>query len=289
MTKISDLLSQGSSYSIEMFAPKSEQAELRLVQSLKEFERLRPTFVSITYGAGGSTRDRTHSLVVELNESFPSVAMAHLVCAQHSKIELTEILTKYSECGVENILALRGDDPRDQPRQDRAKSELSHAIDLVELANKISDFCVAIAAHPEGHPESPDLASDRKHLAEKLKIADFGITQFFFRASDYFAMLEDLAALGVNKPIIPGIMPITNYGSISKMAELSGASIPTEIVNRLERYRDDDKAIAKVGVEIACELSQELLDSQVPGLHFYTMNLSNATVEIFENLGLVKR
>ncbi len=285
MARISDLLSRGRCFSIEMFPPKTPEAEARLVATLADFARLHPSFVSITYGAGGSTRERTHSLVVQLNESFTAAAMAHLVCAAHSRAELTAILTRYRDAGVENILALRGDPPRES--QGRGDSgELAYAIDLVGLARSVGSFCVAVAAHPEGHPESPDLETDRRHLAGKLSVADFAITQFFFRAEDYLSMVEEVRAQGVDKPILPGIMPITNLSSVARMAEMTGTAIPGEVVSRLEAVADDPGSVAKVGVEIACELGQRLLDEGAPGLHIYSMNMSAATLAIYENLGL---
>ena len=210
--------------------------------------------------------------------------MAHLVCSGHTRDELTEILTKYRDCGVENILALRGDPP--VAGRQAHQGELDWAIDLVELAKELGEFCVAVAAHPEGHPESTSLDQDRRDLAAKLAVADFGITQFFFKASYYWDMVETLGSLGVSKPVIPGIMPITSYGSIQKMAELSGAKIPPEIISRLERCKEREQDVVELGIEIACELSQELLDQGAPGLHIFTMNLARSTREIFERLGL---
>ncbi|HUY86867.1 MAG TPA: methylenetetrahydrofolate reductase, partial [Acidimicrobiales bacterium] len=155
-----------------------------------------------------------------------------------------------------------------------------------ELAKSVAPFCVAVAAHPEGHPDSPDLISDRRHLAEKLRLADFGVTQFFFRVEDYLSMIEDLGSMGIDKPVIPGLLPITNLKSVAKMAELSGAAVPDEVVERIEKVSDDPEQVTKVGVDIACELGQKLLDAGAPGLHIYTMNLSAATIQIYENLGL---
>lgn len=285
MTRISDLLARGRCFSIEMFPPKTPEAEERLRSALNDFARLHPSFVSITYGAGGSTRERTHSLVVELNRTFTSAAMAHLVCSCHTRAQLTDILLRYREAGIENILAIRGDPPREST-PDLPETELHHAIELVELAKSVGPFCVAVGAHPEGHPDSPDPISDRRHLAEKLRVADFAITQFFFRAEDYLSMVEEVRAHGVDKPIIPGIMPITNMKNVAKMAELSGSEVPREVVDRVEAVSDRPEEVVKVGVEIACELGERLLREGAPGLHIITMNMSAATRQIYENLGL---
>jgi methylenetetrahydrofolate reductase (NADPH) len=284
VTRISELLAAGRCYSIEMFPPKTPEAEERLRRALVDFSELKPSFVSITYGAGGSTRTRTHSLVVELSRTLTPAAMAHLTCVCHSRDELREILERYRDAGVDNILALRGDLPAGVDTS--YPGDLDHALDLVRLARETGPFCVAVAAHPEGHPDSPDLPTDRLHLAEKLAEADFAITQFFFRVEDYLEMVEAVRSLGVERPIIPGIMPITNLFSVARMAELSGAAVPTEVVKRVESVAGDPASVLQVGVEIACEMGRRLLDEGAPGLHIYSMNSSTATVAIFRNLGL---
>src|SRR5581483_11681900 len=200
---ITGLLAASTTYSFEFFPPRNNEAEVQLAATLAELEPLRPSFVSITYGAGGSTRDRTHGLVVDLLRSTTMTPMAHLTCAGHRRAELADILERYRSDGVENLLALRGD-----PAAGSAPSagELRHAIELVELAREIGSFSVGVAAHPEGHPDAPDRDTDRRHLAAKLARADFAITQFFFRCEDYVALVDDLAARGVDKPVIAGIM-----------------------------------------------------------------------------------
>jgi len=284
MTRIADLLAAGRTYSFEFFPPRTPEAEITLEMTLAELELLRPSFVSVTYGAGGSTRERTHDLVVSINTSSSMTAMAHLTCAAHTRADLAEILGRYDEAGVENILALGGDPPADL---DLPAGELAYADELVELARQVGSFCVGVAAHPELHPRSPDRQSDRTCLAAKLKQADFAITQFFFRAADYLSMVDDLAALGVDKPVIPGIMPINNLSSIRRMAAMSGAAVPPEVVERVEAVADDPDAVRRVGIDMATELCQRLLDAGAPGLHFYTLNRSTATREIYANLGLV--
>ena len=283
MTKVADLLAQGRSFSFEFFPPKTDEAERQLEQTLVELEELRPSFVSITYGAGGSTRERTHDLVVHILRETSMTPMAHLTCAAHTRAELTEILTRYRDAGVHNVLALGGDPPADLGLP---PGDFRYALDLVELARSISDFSVGVAAHPEVHPSSTARDADRDHLAAKLRVADFAITQFFFRARDYLSMVDELAARGIDKPVIPGIMPITNLSSVARMAKMSGAAVPPEVVSRLEDVANDADEVRRRGVEIATELCQELLDAGAPGLHFYTLNRSTATSEIYANLGL---
>jgi methylenetetrahydrofolate reductase (NADPH) len=283
MTRIADLLAAGRTYSFEFFPPRTPEAEITLEMTLAELELLRPSFVSVTYGAGGSTRERTHDLVVSINTSSSMTAMAHLTCAAHSRADLADILGRYHEAGVENILALGGDPPADL---DLPPGELTYADELVELARQVGPFCVGVAAHPELHPRSADRQSDRSCLAAKLKQADFAITQFFFRAEDYLSMVDDLAALGVDKPVIPGIMPINNLSSIRRMAAMSGAAVPPEVVERVEAVAGDADAVRRVGIEMATELCRRLLDAGAPGLHFYTLNRSKATREIWSALSL---
>lgn len=286
MTKISEILSKGRPVSVELWPPRTPAAEARLESVLAELAgSIRPAFCSVTYGAGGSTRERTHELVVRMQREGQSVPMAHLVCAAHSRAELTEILRRYAASGVENILALKGDPPLDSSVE-LARGELGHAIELVELAKSVGDFCVAVAAHPEGHPDSPDMATDRRQLAEKLAVADFAITQFFFHCSDYLSLVEDLAGRGVDKPVVPGISPITNPRALVKMAEMSGCAIPAELAGRIDAVADQPEEVRKIGIEVGTALGQELLDAGAPGLHFYTMNQSSATIEICENLGI---
>lgn len=288
MPPITELLARGFSLSVELWPPRTPAAEARLEESLLRLRTLHPTFASITYGAGGSTRDRTHDLVVEIHEANVMTPMAHLVCAAHSRKELTGILERYRDAGIQNVLALRGDPPLDATER-LSDGELLHAIELVELAKSIAPFCVAVAAHPEGHPEARSLADDRRHLAAKLQIADFAITQFFFEAKEYFDLVDDLERLGNNKTIVPGVMPITNIRTVTRMAELSGTQLPAKVLKRIDAVADDPEAVRAVGVEIATELCAALVEAGVPGLHFYTMNQVSATLEICENLDLVSR
>jgi methylenetetrahydrofolate reductase (NADPH) len=285
MARISDLLGRGRAFSIELWPPRSEVAERRLEAALAELEPLRPTFTSITYGAGGSTRERTHDLVVRLRHHSSMTPMAHLTCAAHRRDQLEDILRRYRDEGVENILALHGDPPLDAD-SDLAEGDLRYALDLVELVRSVGPFCVAVAAHPEGHPRAPDRTTDRRHTALKLEAADFAITQFFFRLEDYLDLVESLSGLGVDKPVIPGLMPITSVRTVSKMCELSGTEVPRVITDRLDAVADQPDEVRRIGVEVATELGQKLLAEGVPGLHFYTMNQAAATREIHANLGL---
>ena len=281
MARISDLLRAGRTYSFEFFPPKNDEEAAVLGRTLRELEPLRPSFVSVTYRGGRISRWPTHNLVVFIRENTNTTPMAHLVCVGHDREELVEILTDLRSGGIENVLALGGD-----PVEDGSPGELKHAIELVRLAHEVDGFSVGVAAHPNRHPRSPDRATDRRDLAAKLELADFAITQFFFRASEYEELREDLAKLGIHKPVIPGIMPITNLGSIHRMAELSGYEVPPEIVARLEAAGSDPKDVRRAGVQVAEELCAQLLELDAPGLHFYTLNRSTATREIYAALGL---
>ncbi len=282
--RIVDLLGRSDSFSVELWPPRTPEATARLERALGEIVPLGPAFTTITYGAGGSTRDRTHDLVVRLHREG-SVSMAHLTCAAHTRGELVDILERYRDEGVANILALKGDPPLDSPGPLPA-GELAHAVELAELAKEAGDFCVAVAAHPEGHPEAPDIATDRRHLVEKMRIADFAVTQFFFDVGAYLSLVDDLSAAGISKPVLPGIMPITKFGVVARMAQLSGTTVPTPLAARLEQVAGDGAAVRRIGVEVAVDLGARLIEEGVPGLHFYTMNDAAATVEIVHALGL---
>ncbi|MGH8986254.1 MAG: methylenetetrahydrofolate reductase [Acidimicrobiia bacterium] len=283
MTKIAEILDQGRSFSFEFFPPKTEKAEANLRQALVELEPLGPSYVSVTYGAGGSTRERTHEIVVDIMRNTSMTPMAHLTCCAHTRAELVEVIERYRDAGIENILALGGDPPADL---DLPPGELHYSVELVELIREIGDFSVGVAAHPEPHPKSPSRDSDRYWTAHKLRHADFAITQFFFEASHYFDLVESLRALGVDKPVLPGIMPATSISSIKRMTQLQGSEFPAWLAEKLHAVEDDPDAVWRVGVDEATKLCQELLDGGAPGLHFYTLNRSPATREIFVGLGL---
>jgi methylenetetrahydrofolate reductase (NADPH) len=283
MSRIADLLDAGRTMSFEFFPPKTPEAERALEEAMSGLAPLEPSFVSVTYGAGGTTRERTHDIVVGVLSTTTMTPMAHLTCAGHTRDELLEILGRYRDAGVENILALRGDPPAELGLP---PGDLGYAAELVELVREVAPFSVGVAAHPEGHPASPDMASDRRHLAGKLRRADFAITQFFFQLDDYRRLRDDLARLGVDRPVVPGIMPVTNVAQVERFAKLSGAEFPPELADRLHAVADDPAEVRRIGVQVATELCQELLDEGAPGLHFYTLNRSLATREIYAKLGL---
>jgi methylenetetrahydrofolate reductase (NADPH) len=281
--KITEILAAGPSYSFEFFPPKTPRAEAALALALEELEPLGPSYVSVTYGAGGSTREKTHEIVTGILRTTSMTPMAHLTCAAHTRGQLADVVTLYRDSGIENILALGGDPPKDL---DLPAGELSYAVELVELVRSIGDFAVGVAAHPEPHPRSPSREADRMHTAQKLAAADFAITQFFFDAEHYFDLVDAMRAHGVHKPVIAGIMPATTIGSIKRMTELQGSDFPRWLADKLEAVADDADAVFAVGVEEATKLSQQLIDGGAPGLHFYTLNRSRATRAIYENLGL---
>jgi methylenetetrahydrofolate reductase (NADPH) len=284
MTRIADLLSKGPTYSFEFFPPKNDAEQATLVKTLRDLEQLGPSFVSVTYRGGAESRQRTYDLVTGMLRTTSLVPMAHLICVAHTRLELAEILVAYRKAGVENLMALGGDPPADPGE---GVGELPHASELVELARAIGGFSIGVAAQPAGHPLSPDMAFDRDRLAEKLRMADFGVTQFFFEAEEYLGLVADLAARGVETPVLPGIMPVTNLKSVPRMATM-GAAVPAWMVERLENAdgAGGADAVRREGVVIATELCRKLLDAGVPGLHFYTLNRSSATREIYGALGL---
>ena len=281
--RIADVVAQGPTYSFEFFPPKTPAAEAQLEETLRDLEQLHPSFVSVTYGAGGSTRERTHDLVVWINEQTSMTGMAHLTCAAHSRAELEDILTRYATAGVQNVLALGGDPPKDL---NLPPGDLKHATELVGLAREMDAFSIGVAVHPEGHPASSEREEDRRRQAEKLAQADFGLSQFFFDPQVWFDYLDDLDRLGVTTPVTPGIMPVTNVKSVKRMAELSGADFPEWLESRLRAVEDDPEAMHRVGVEAATELCEALRAGGVERFHFYTLNRSTATREIYANLGL---
>jgi methylenetetrahydrofolate reductase (NADPH) len=284
MTRIIDLLTDrgGPALSVEFFPPKTDAGEAQFHRAVEELRVVDLTFVSVTYGAGGSTRDRTRDLVVELNRSEPYPAMAHLTCIGHTRAELESLLDDYDRNGVHNILALAGDPPADGSP---AAGDFAYASELVELVRSRGEhFCVAVAVHPELHPRSGHREEDRRYLAEKLARSDFGVSQFFFDASDYFSMVEDLHALGCHTPVLPGIMPLTNPTGVRRMAGMSGATFPEELAARVEAADEQDRQ--KIVVEAAAALCQQLLDGGAPGLHMYGLNRSEIVLALTAELGL---
>jgi methylenetetrahydrofolate reductase (NADPH) len=283
MTRIGDLLAAGPTFSFEFFPPSTEAAQMTLGRTIAELEPLKPSFVSVTYGAGGSTRQRTRDVVNWVARETGITPMAHLTCQSHTRAEIADIMAGYRAVGIENLLALGGDPPTDPA--DVRPSDYRYASELVDDLVASGAFSIGVAAHPEGHPRSPDLDSDRRYLAGKLARADFAITQFFFEAHHWLRLRDDMSARGVDVPILPGIMPITNVSQIERMARLSGADVPGWLVERLERAGDANE-VRRIGVDVATQLCNDLLEQGAPGLHFYTLNRSTATREIYANLGL---
>jgi methylenetetrahydrofolate reductase (NADPH) len=285
--RITQLLAAGRTLSFEFFPPKTDEAERQLEKTIYELAPLRPSFVSVTYGAGGSTRDRTRDIVIHVNREQTFPAMAHLTCVGHTREQITALLDEYAASGVDNILALAGDPPADGSDPG---GEFTYALELVELVRAHpADFSVGVAAHPELHPRSGgDRDSDRRNLAAKLAAADFGITQFFYDLDDYLRMVDELAVLGCTTPVLPGVMPpgIVGLGGLTRMATMNGSVIPPRLLERLEAAADDPDALREIGVEVATDLSGRLLDAGAPGLHLYALNRSASVLRIVANLGL---
>jgi methylenetetrahydrofolate reductase (NADPH) len=278
----------GRSYSFEFFPPKTERGEQVLHEALAELEPLRPTFVSVTYGAGGTTQERTVRIIGRIAAETSLTPVGHLTCVGATRAELIAVIEEYRRVGVGNVLALRGDPPEGPGGVWRAtEGGLTHAVELVELLRAHDDWGIGVAAFPEGHPEAVDLQTDAKVLADKQQAgAEFAVTQFFFRPEDYFALVERARGCGATLPIIPGIMPVTNARQIQRFAQLSGADFPVELAARFEAVEDDPEAVRALGVELATQLCRDLLAGGAPGLHFYTLNRSTATREIYGHLGL---
>jgi methylenetetrahydrofolate reductase (NADPH) len=286
---LSGLLAAGErSYSFEFFPPRDDVGEQQLWQAVRRLERLRPTFVSVTYGAGGSTRDRTVRITGRIARETTLTPVAHLTCVSASAAELRQVVGQYADSGVRNVLALRGDPQGGLGTAWQAHPDgLDHADDLVRLVRQAGTFCVGVAAFPDKHPESTDLDQDARVLVGKQAAgADFAITQMFFGVQVYTRLVEAVRALGSDLPIIPGLMPITSLKQVERVAALVGAEVPDWVVNRLVAAGDDPQAVRAEGIEIAAEQAQGLLDAGAPGLHFYTLNRSTATLELYERLDL---
>jgi len=284
--KIRDLFTLPSpTFSFEFFPPKTEQEVEELFVRASELKPFSPSFISVTYGAGGSTRRNTIDLVCRFQEELGILGMAHITCVGHSEGELREVLAELKDRGVENLMCLRGDPPKGQTNFVAAPDGFAHAAELVSLARSMEDFCIGVAGYPEPHPECSDKQQDLENLKVKVdRGADFITTQLFFDNRDYFDFCSRARELGIRKRIIPGIMPITNYRQIVRFAKMCGSSIPEALHKRLDPVADDPHATLEIGVEWAWRQCEELLAGGAPGIHFYTLNRSLATQRIFERL-----
>jgi methylenetetrahydrofolate reductase (NADPH) len=280
-----------TTFSLEFFPPKDVAGEERLWQALAQLQPLKPDFVSVTYGAGGSTRDRTIRVTTEITARTSIPTVAHLTCVGSTRSELIEILKQYKSAGIKSILALRGD-PQSGPRgvwQENIDG-FNHADELVELAIQTGDFKVGVAAFPDGHPASNfNFEKDVDVLIRKEELgASFATTQFFFEVSKWQNLVDRLAKRGSTLPIIAGVLPITNLKQLNRMSELSGTQVPNDVLKRFEGKEDNPEEVKKIGIDIATTLGEKLLELKAPGIHFYTMNSSESTVAIAKNLGLIK-
>ncbi len=283
-----------TTFSFEFFPPKTDRASADLFETIAQLQALKPSFVSVTYGAGGSTRERTHDLIVRIQRETDLTAVSHLTCVCHSRDELTAILDRYAASGIENILALGGDPPRDRPGHDRSYDAFQYAEQLVQfLASRTNTpdprgFGIGVAGFPEGHPGTPNRLKEMDYLKRKVDAgAQYICTQLFFCNPDFYDFRERCDLAGIRVPIIAGIMPITSRENMNRMAELAlGARVPARLQRAIDRCGDDAEAVSKVGVHWATEQCRDLLDNQVRGIHFYTLNRSAATRQIYENLGV---
>jgi methylenetetrahydrofolate reductase (NADPH) len=276
-------------FSFEFFPPKDAEGEIRLWRAMSDLQSIAPDYISVTYGAGGTTRDRTIRITSEITEQTKIPTVAHLTCVGSTQLELLEILTHYRDAGIKSILALRGD-PKGGPEApwEPTSGGFNHADQLVALAAEFGDFTVGVAAFPDGHPASQgDFDKDIKVLLRKEELgASSATTQFFFDVSKWIALVERLDSHGSRLPIIPGVLPVTNVKQLVRMSELGGTPIPERIREKFAEVESDQDAVKALGIELATQMCQELLDAGAPGLHFYTMNSSTATSEIFRNLGI---
>ena len=283
VTRIPELLAAGPTLSFEFSAPRDAEGVRRLERTLGRLAVLKPAFMSVTYGAGGATRGPTREWVSRIRELHGVEAMPHLTCVSHTRAEVAAIVDSYAADGIENLLALRGDLP--SGGGEPPSEAFAYARELAEFVRDRAAMSIGVAAHPEGHPLAVSAEADRAHHAAKIEAADFAITQFFFAAEHYWRFVEEMRARGVERPIIPGLMPPTNVAGIARMSELNGIVFPAAIRARLAAAGEDVAARRAIGVEAAVGLGRELLEGGAPGVHIYTMNFSAAAAEIAAALG----
>ncbi len=288
--KIGDIIkASGSSFSFEFFPPKDIVGEDQLFQTINELEVYQPTFVSVTYGAGGGTLRNTRKVIFRIKEETSLVPMPHLTCVDQSASALEKILQDYKEHGIDNILALRGDPPKGQNKFIAHPEGFCYAIDLVKLVVVVGGYSISVAVYPEGHSEAPDLKTDMYYTKQKIDAgADFAITQMFFDNSFFFNFMERAGKAGITIPIIPGIMPITDIEKIKKFSQMTGATLPKSIVGPMEKAASPEEAL-KLGVDFATKQCEDLRQNGVNYFHFYTLNQSQAVTEILNNLGFTKK
>jgi methylenetetrahydrofolate reductase (NADPH) len=286
---IADILKQPAPhFSFEFFPPKTEESSKTLFESIKELNPLKPSYVSVTYGAGGSTRQLTHDLVVRLHKESQMTMVPHLTCVGASKGEIHEILAKYNENGIQNIMALRGDPPKGQAQFVQAENGFAYAAELVSYIKKnFPSMGVGVAGFPEGHPATPNRLKEIDHLKAKVDAgADYICTQLFFQNSDFYDFCERCEIAGITVPIIAGIMPVTSRKGFARMAELAlGVRFPAKLLRAVSRA-EDDEYVEKVGIHWATEQVRDLIDRNVAGVHFYTLNRSKPTLKIYDSLGI---
>lgn len=295
---IIDILSAPKpSLSFEFYPPRAEAAWEELYETIQNLETLSPSFVSVTYGAGGSTRELTHDLVLRIKQTTNIPPVPHLTCVGHTKSEIDTILTRYAEAGVSNILALRGDPPKDQPNYDWSQGDFRYAADLVAHIKKFNDsgnhpdprgFGIGVAGFPEGHPATPNRVDELDHMKAKVDSgADYICTQLFFDNHDFFDYRDRCQLAGIHIPIIAGIMPVTSLSSMKRMAELAaGARYPAKLIKALDRANSNPEAVERAGIHYAAQQCAELLDRSIAGIHLYTLNKSHTTRQIYASLGL---